>query len=445
MADSPNGSVTAAPFRRHGLGYIYEPPDLGVRFLVDYLTTRQDELHAEIVVEDHDGGHLYQARLSLSGPNSKAAFVKHLAAMAAMTLPDTAESLAPWSRMVEDLCAAVVRAERKGPALHRVSGVRPVDARRYQVAPLVPEGLPTILYGPWANAKGWLAVGMAVAVAQGAPVAGHPVRQGNVLYLDWEDNEQTFDNRAWLVSTGLGLARPPDGLLYRACRGSLRRQIHQIAEEVSEHQVALLVVDSVGLAAGTPGDSQSYEDKALSMFEALRLVPCTQLLIDHVSGQGRRSEQVAGKAFGSEYKMAEAREAWEIRKDQALGASELRVACYHIKANHGPLLRPLGFRVRFEPDEVRIDAAAVSETGALADRMDDHERIRDALEHEGVLTTRAISELVYRTPSRANQVRTVISRHKDMFEPVPGTTPERWRNRAPGIEGDPISEEQIPF
>lgn len=432
MEERRNGN--APEFSRHGLGYVYEPAGRGVRLIVDFITQHQEEMHAEIRVEATAApGHLYQGRVSLAGPNSKAAFARQLREITES--PDI-----PWVKIVEDVCAAVLQAERQGAPVHRVARDRPTTVLRHTVAPIVPENKPTILYGPWANAKGWLVVAMTVAVAAGIPMAGHATIRTNVLYLDWEDNEGTFDSRVWRLSLGMGLAEPPfDGIIYRIGHGTLRRQVHQIADLVAEYQIGMLVVDSVGLAAGASSEGQNYEDKALSMFEALRLLPVTQVLVDHVSGVGRKDSQLAGKAFGSEYKMAEAREAWEVRKDQSLGASHLIVGLYHVKSNHGPLLHPLGFRFDFDADEVRIEATEVRESGDLAGRVAVHERIREFLVRDG---PHSAKDIAAELGISDNEVRTVTGRKRELFTKAPdgrfGVFPERE-------QGFSVPDDEIPF
>jgi hypothetical protein len=309
-----------------------------------------------------------------------------------------------WRTHLEEFCVGILRAERQGEPFVTIGNKpRPVMQRNFLVERLIPAGRPTILYGPWANGKGWVSVGICVAVAAGIPLAGLRTQQGPILYLDWEDDEDTFSDRVWMVSRGLGLTEPPPNMYYRACRGALSSQVHQIARFVDEHGVTLTATDSEGLAGGMPGERGSYEDTALTLFEGLRHIRSTHLLIDHVSEEGRQNQKTVGKAYGSIYKMALVRNAWEIRKEQDLGASAFQVALYHTKANHGPLLKPLGLSIDFAMmGACAISVRAIEDSAELSVRLPVHERIT-ALLGAQLLTAKEIAEPLGLTEAHARK------------------------------------------
>lgn len=427
MAEPPpleivSATPTPKPFRRDGMGYLYEPCDAdgvpkGVRLKADFISRRSGDVSAEIVVECFLPGvptHLHQGRLNLAGTNGKRDLARALTEQA---------DIFNWRVLLEEFCVAILRAERQGEPFTKVGPAGTIVQRHFLVERLLPAGRPTLMYGPWASGKGWISVGLCVAVAAGLGFAGLGVQQGPTLYLDWEDEQDVFDERVWMICRGLGLSEPPPNMHYRACRGALSGQIHQIARFVDEYGVTLTVLDSVGLAAGMVGERGSYEETALSLFDGLRHIRSTHLLIDHVSEEGRQNTKTVGKAYGSIYKMALVRNAWEIRKDQDLGATAFRVGLYHTKANHGPLLPPLGFTIDFATEGAcRITPDNVQESAVLSQRLPLQARIISLLQ-SGPLRLREIAEVL----SVAEiQARRELHQYRDRFAQ---TSDSRWMLR----------------
>jgi DNA-directed RNA polymerase specialized sigma24 family protein len=434
------------PFRRQGMGYVFEPVDdlgrpLGLRFEVDLVKRRTTGMTAEMVVESTLPG----VATRLFGPdivNLQTGGKKNLARDLA-ELSGLAEERVPWRKLVYEFAYSVVEAEKEGGPFEHVSAAEPVLEHEYRAAHLLPEAEPTLLYGPWAVGKGHLATQLALCVASGLPFVGLHVTAGQVLYCDWEDTKKNFDERVWLHSRGLGLDSPPLDIHYRKMRGAFSGQLNPIARFVAEHGISLLVLDSVGLAAGMAGERGSYEDNALALFEALQYLPVTALLIDHVSEEGRQNTKTVGKAYGSIYKMALCRNAWEVRKDQALGAGQLSIGMYHTKANHGPLLHPLGIGIDFTTaGQVTVQREDVRDSQELSGRLPAHERIALVL-RRGALP---VKEIAVGVDLKENAVRTYLDRHERLFVKLPDG---RWANRVPAngqmypVESD--AAEQIPF
>lgn len=84
----------------------------------------------------------------------------------------------------------------------------------FVVAGLVPENVSTTCYAGWGTFKSLLAIYMGFRICQGLDFLGHDVKQGSVLYLDAETNEDDLTRRVYQIAKGLGLARPPSGFLY---------------------------------------------------------------------------------------------------------------------------------------------------------------------------------------------------------------------------------------
>jgi hypothetical protein len=397
------------PFRRDGLGFRYAPVDAaghtyGVTLKVDYIHRRSDEMTGEVLVEADLPGipaHVHQARLNLTSTVSRETLVKHLHLKT--------KDRVPWRELIELFCAAVLRAEREGEPFLRVGQMPYAADPPDLVNLLVPDQMITLLYAAGGVGKGWIATAASVAVENGLSLAGLPAMQRETLYLDWEDTPARLNQRVQMVTTGLRLEdfKP---LHYRACRGSLPRQINQVARYVTEHNIGFLVVDSVELACGASAEHRSYEDKAQEFFEALRyLGPIAVLCIDHISAEASQNTGGANKAFGSFLKMAWVRCAWEARKDQMTGASTTLLGLYNTKTNHRSQVMPLGFALDFtERQQVTITRADVRDSDELVKPMPTAERIAAALWHR----TKTVKEIAEESGLKEEVVRTTLNRGK---------------------------------
>ena len=405
------GREDDAGFRREGLGYIYEPSSAHVRFRADYINQRGDDITAEIVIDSSLPGiptRLYRGRLNLCAPNSKRGLATDLAEMSRGAVPKET-----WRDLLEDLSQSIMESERAGEPFEAVGQLvkRRAEKPRYQIDRFIPSGKPTLLYGPGGVGKGWVAVSVCCAVQLGVPFAGLPSTQGNTLYLDWEDDRDTLDDRIKAVARGMGLAGPPR-IGYRHCRVPLIHQINQLSRYIKEHCIVMAVVDSVGLAAGTAGERSSYEETALRFFDALRQIGAiTWLCIDHVSEQGRQNTSGNSKAYGSVYKMNEARMAWEMKKDQEAGAAESHIGLYNTKCNHGPIQMPLGLDLDFSEDgAVSLSRHDVRDSDVLSQVLSETAKVRGALA-TGALTNSEIADFTHLDRDRVkNAVNRLVKR-----------------------------------
>jgi hypothetical protein len=405
------------PFQRAGLGYVYEPVDAdgeprGIRMRVDYLHRRADEMSAELLVESTLPGvpsHVHQARFNLTSTSARTTMAKHLAGVA----PSLTQQA--WGLLLEQCCAGVLGAERQGEPFQKVgrmpARVRPPDL----VEGLIQSGRPNAIYGPGGTGKGWIATAIAVGIETGTDVGGLRVQPGRVLYLDWEDDAYTLNDRVVLVANGMGITEPPE-IAYRASQGALRNQVQQVARFVMEARITLVIVDSVELAIGTGDGSTSYEDKALGLFGSMRTIsactpwPVAWLLIDHVSDEARRSTSGVNKQIGSVMKGNLSRNAWEVRKDQEIGGPISYLGLYSYKVNHGPNAHPIGIALDFsDPQMVTLHREDVRGNHELSKRLPGQERIKAVL----MRGPREVADIATITGLKPGEVRSYLSRYHD--------------------------------
>lgn len=366
-------------FRAVGLGYVYEPLDGRLRFEATFLKRSSDfEVQARVEVTttlpDAQHEYLIGARYNLSSDAARSKLANTLHERSKL-----ARETVDFRHLVETFCVRVERAEARGGRLMRL-GPQQREARRLDtVERLLPAGKIALLYGPPGVGKGLLEVALAICIKLGIPFCGLAVQPGEPLVIDLEDDEETFIERIQAVAAGMGLAEVPSILWFKP-RGLLKHSVHELAEIVSQERVTTAFLDSVGHAAGAPGEHSSYEGLALDVFGACDAIgkaapggSLTWAWIDHVSAAGSQ-EKLAGKAIGAYRKMMDARVSWEIRKQQEQEQDSFTLALYHEKHNHTRKFAPIAIRLEFDNDEdgkplaVRFQRTEVHEYDELASR-----------------------------------------------------------------------------
>ena len=414
VVDFPDAKIE--PFRREGLGYVYEPTGYRVKLRADFLKRHSEELHGVLTVESTMPGtpsHLHEAAHNFSSLSSRTSLAKALTERA---------STVPWRDVLEQFCVGVMRREREGAPFLELSAEPEKPRELDQVARLVPWRAPTWLYGEGGSCKGLIATAIAVCVATGEPFLGLAVRQTRVAYLDWEDDHDEMVHRISIVCRGMGCDRPQ--FYWRSCRrgGALKNQTHQIAKEFSELGIGFYVVDSVGLAAGLGTERGGPEETALGLFEAMGVLDATPLCIDHVNKVDAANKGSAAKAYGSIYKENLCRHAWEIRKDQENGANEAHIGLFNRKSNRGTLQPPFGIHATwFDDDAVLLQREDVRDSPALAQAGGMALRIEHLLGN-GAMTVRDIADEL---DADRDSVRTTLNRSKRFVK-----VGERWGMRA---------------
>lgn len=321
---------------RSGLGYVGLWEQGAIQMTIDHLRRRSGELHGEMVVESgvvaRGRGHLHRASFNLSSSTSRERLAKMLAIR-------SEPNEFPWLDHLEEFCTAVLEAERTGSPVVTVGKLERPPAEAYLIDPLLPAGKTTIVYAAGGTGKSYLAVLASVMVATGKKALGWTASPGRVLYLDWETDQYEVDERIKRVAAGLGVPTPE--IQYRACAAPLEDMAERMARYVSDERIALVVVDSVGMASGTAREGGDANESALRLFAGLRHIAATVLAIDHITGEDVKSDKRVSKPYGSIYKVNLARSVWELRA----GDDSTHLALFHRKVNRGSLRDPVGIKV----------------------------------------------------------------------------------------------------
>lgn len=271
------------------------------------------------------------------------------------------------------------------------------EPRRYLVESIVPAAYPTMVYGDGGVAKSMLALSLGLGVASDAGTwLGHKIEPGGVLYLDFELDAVEQNRRVTRLANAEGTGKPPRMLRYMSAVGARARDAFEDALlECKEHDVRLLIVDSLGPAL--EGDAEASRDVIAFYNEVVgpfRTAGVAPLVIDHQSKMQAGERYQNKRAFGSVFKSNLARSVLQVEAtDRSDG--ELTVRLRQNKHNFGPLLKPFGARLTFSEEEVRIEAAELEDSDLAEEgTLNARDRIRLALKALGEGTRSEINELV---------------------------------------------------
>jgi hypothetical protein len=404
-------------FERQGLGYVMSLPDLATELAVGYVRRSRGETYGELTVTcglpgtRSSDGHLHQATFNLSGSEARNRLAKVLANRA-----NTGDEI-DWTDVLEDLCRRVLGAEREGEPVAKV-GMLPVPlAEAFRLTPFLPENQVTILYGDGGVGKSTLASAFAVSVETGVAIAeGWTPRKARVLYLDWEAGRNSLNRRVRGVAIGLHLPKPAQ-IDYLDCRrrGPLHGFAEHLAGTVDREGYGLVIVDSVGMAAGIGTEGGDANESALRLFSAFGYLGTTVLAIDHVNRTDAEAERKRSRPYGSIYKSLLARSTWELRLSRSSDVGSV-MGLYQTKVNDSDLHAPISLRVVHGDDGSIAYERLASLPVELSRSLTLEEQVAAALGTFGHLTPSELAEELDLDP---NKVRAVLSRYKARFNKLP--------------------------
>lgn len=350
------------------------------------------------------------------------------------------ESLNPWSRDLSKVAptdlterewhnimqAATYRAQRwysMGEPFERI-GEGEVEPTTYLLYPILPDSGATVIAAPGGSGKSFLALSAALTVATGSSrfLGLKPNRTGPVLYLDWEDERTTQDERVAAICRAKGFDIPSDLLVYQRMRSPLANAVPALQRKVMEleHRPVLVIIDSVGKArGGNVNDSEGTNH----LFGAIDKLRMPAFCIDHKSKEAIEFNKKG--PIGSIYTWNSARAVWDMENSQAVGAHSMVVKMSNVKNNRGKRQRPLAWEVNFESDHpdtenevlraVNYTRMAPSSVTILTPREQSNaEQVESILaQSDEALTVREITE---RCELSNQAVRSALAQHPDLFD-----------------------------
>ncbi len=423
LAADPDAALAEPPatteFRQLGFGtYELTVPNKGIRIVLANVGRGREGARAEVSVFSSAPGArsirtvpglvMYEHLNLLSG-STRASLVKRVAERAGSVDLD-------WAAVVDEIVHATLQLHTAGAPLVALADLPPRVDPGPRLDPILPAQTAIVLFGAGGTGKSTLAAAVGVSVASGIVVVpGWVPRKAPVLLLDWEEEDYIVKDRVAAIARGANLPVLPGDLLYRRMAGRLADEADTVARLVAEEGVGLLVVDSVGAAMGTVGEGD-HADSANRLFDAVRHINTTALLVDHVSGENIGKRDVR-KPYGSVYKENRSR-------------GTFYVACTTVDDDGRVLVvtnaKPLASRAQLAPVALRLsyDEATIAFSEATVPAPSDGERgptladrFANLLAHHGPSEAAFLAREAGTTP---NNARNVLSRHRGRFAAQPG-------------------------
>lgn len=323
-------------------GFEFIWADRGIAATVKGLHRTRGHLRADVkwsLVEDSARRQFYSSTLDLTRGPEKDRLVTAL----------DRHYDADWASMIELLC---YHAEKDFGSVDEIERLRTGPEHAEQIPllfePFIHEGFPFVFFGDPGTGKSLIGLLIAALASVNRRIPGldfAPVRECKALYIDYESNKADLQRRLSSLERGLGF--PLDDVIgYVFCTEPLADIATELRKQIARSQTTLLIVDSLGPAAG--GDLNTSET-ALRFFSALRSLRCTSVVLAHTAknaGQEKRT------IYGSTFFGANARGIAEVRRLSTADKQSLALSIHHAKDNLTAIQDPFGIRFRFEESAV---------------------------------------------------------------------------------------------
>jgi hypothetical protein len=360
-----------------------------------------DKGQAEVTIwwDNHDFRMLVaKDRIDLLSPHSKRAFLSQV------RNANNALRYLHWDWIVRCLAWKVLDTARRTQPVEEVwPDEKSILTPDYLVRPLLYLDHPAIFFGDYASFKSTLALIAAFIVQLPYPDNGlgwelQDTKQStNVLYLDYEGDKVTFTKRWSAIWNGFKAKAKREGkdadlpempCLYQHMETPLANVADSILALVIERKVRLIIVDSLGLAAG---GQLNDPEPALLYSGALRRFGITSISIAHPSKDPLLKQK---SVFGSVFFSNLARSIWicKVEGEREPGDTEAIVSMKQIKASYSEIHGALGYQFQFTDKLIEAKQTGLEGT-KLASELSIGRQIEYAL-REGNLTANAIAEAI---------------------------------------------------
>lgn len=265
-----------------------------------------------------------------------------------------------WREIMDYLSQQVQQLVRAGDALVEVFPDPNATPPEQLLEGLIYRGVQNIIFGEKGVCKSTLAYVLAMCVTLpwhdnplGLRVPAEGVR---VLVLDWETDESIF--RYYVSRLQRGMNTPPCSLYYRRCSLPLTDDIEALQRHIEATNAQLLIIDSLGAAAGGERGELKGSESALLFNTALRKLKRTSLII----AQTRKGDDDKRKTiYGSTYFTYYARNILELCAGQDDFGDTQHLALFHRECNLGKKMPSIGLRLTFaEDDGITLERESVS-------------------------------------------------------------------------------------
>ena len=383
---------------------------------LDYVEEgKGSEINSEITVwfEGYDQPLYGPVKLNLMAERSIGGIVKKIE-------ENTHDLDLSWKLAVEQAARASVRMMRDGNKEERWRDRSAPDTapEPFLIDPFVSANGVTHLFSPPGAGKSLVALGIAYSIATGQPIFGAtPNTIGPVLYLDFEDNHQTHEDRLNAICNAYGYEGTPP-IMYIRLRGGLKKNLRYIRSVKRRIGAAAYILDSVGKAKGIGlGD----QDAAIQLFDLADQIELPGVAVDHVTKvinekikQGTvHAESVM--AIGSQFSTAAVRLAWFMQEIGSSTPTTKRFNLHNTKVNNVAKQEGRKLYIHIEANRRQLPVSMQFEVlhGLLETEMGSESKpmqVAQAMERAGKAVT--YEEIEQLTGLGRNSVAPVVTNHR---------------------------------
>ena len=274
----------------------------------------------------------------------------------------------PWETYIEiAILHAVDCFQRQNPVRDMADLVAQDHNFAWVCKPFIASQRPTIIYGKGGSGKSYFALFLACLMQNGLQmepfIKVH--RAMNVLYLDYESDEEDMGHRA------RGLQEAYDVFVelprYRKCDQPMINECGFLSKIIKTERIETLIIDS--LAPATGADLMS-SDAPMTFFRTLRSLGCNSLILAHPPKNIKEGDE--DTVYGNAFFQNLARSIWAFKRAPM---SEHIVGLFHRKSNYGYYPHQCWqIDFGFNPWSVSFSNASVEDTDlekelSIADRL----------------------------------------------------------------------------
>lgn len=234
--------------------------------------------------------------------------------------------------------------------LIRLSNVAEPPKRKWFLEGLFPEKYPSMVYAGGSIGKSFFALFMATQASRRRQsfLGKHFLEEPLIsLFLDWELELDEITCRAYQVARGLGLSKPPDGLLYYTPKVNLYRLLKELPKIIESEGIRFMVIDSLGASCVDP----DRVIDVIEVFTELKSLGVTTQVFDHQPKLQSNDSYESKTPYGSVYKFNLSRSVFQL-SPLTTSTNPLQLQLIHTKSNFGRRSDALRFEIRFEGDRV---------------------------------------------------------------------------------------------
>jgi hypothetical protein len=351
--------------------FTLEWQDRNIKMTVDrFATDRRKNITAEITVDILDApkgeGHITRARQGLLSTFRTVIGDCIEFGPSIVTEKD-------WKIMFKQMQNLVIDRYRMGEPLINLATMSEEGKKPHILAPFIYEGNPTTIFGRGGVGKSLFCLFLSVLLQTGHSQGRLKPKKMNVLYLDYEADPSESKYRCNQIARGLGIDPKSVEINYRHCSVPLVEEADVLFRYVREINAECVIVDSAIPACGDALDASNVAN----FFNALRSLSTSEKQVASlIIGHTTKTNDTSGGPFGSTVWRNGPRSIWEFKSEQQSATNEIDVQLVHTKSNLDPLLKPIGFKIKWLEGSIEIKSLdtlshpTFSVDAPLADRIE---------------------------------------------------------------------------